>query len=233
MLVGGACGGDEALDAPPATTTLADEATASVPPAGCTAVVEDDACDRSKRPIVFVHGTVANGESFAHPAQLLASNGYCPDRIRAVEYNSLIMTAPTSGNGLPSRGTMRAPPRAPRPPSTSRPRTGVRAPRSTQAIAELRAETGFDKVDIMGHSQGGYHASRYVREHADAISHYVNFAGGNLASNPGDVPTLCLSSTGDAPMSCGTTRNVVFQDETYDHAACLRRRNRSSRSTSS
>ncbi|MET0344580.1 MAG: alpha/beta fold hydrolase [Polyangiales bacterium] len=209
---------DEPLEGQRPAPVLAAESAASAPPGTCAVVVDDEACDRTKRPIVFVHGTVANGESFGHPAQLLASNGYCPDRIRAVEYNSLIMTGPTTGSGLPSRGGDAG---AAGVSATLDFEATHRSARAAidQAIAELRAETGFDKVDIMGHSQGGYHASRYVREHADAIAHYVNFAGGNLTTNPGEVPTLCLSSTGDAPMACGTTRNVVFQDDTLDHAA--------------
>jgi pimeloyl-ACP methyl ester carboxylesterase len=47
-----------------------------------------------------------------------------------------------------------------------------------QAIAALQKETGFDKVDLLGHSQGGAHTTRYAREHAEKIAHYVNFAGG-------------------------------------------------------
>ena len=92
-------------------------------------------------------------------------------------------------------------------------------PKIDQAIAELLAQTGADKVDILGHSQGGRHATRYVRENPGKIAHYINLAGGEIAENPGGVPTLCLSSIGDRPMACGTTKNVVHQDEKLDHSA--------------
>ena len=228
MLLGAACQDDDAATSTPVPAedpVLAEDMEPAAAAAGgaCPVVVDDVDCDKTKRPIVFVHGTTANGESFGHPAQLLASNGYCPDRIRAVEYHSLIMTGGATGTlpvrgvdaGVPAGDAGAAPASALDFEATHR-----EARRAIdEAIAELKAETGFDKVDIMGHSQGGYHASRYVREHASDIAHYVNFAGGNLTANPGDVPTLCLSSVGDAPMNCGTTKNVVFQDETLDHAA--------------
>jgi hypothetical protein len=40
-----------------------------------------------------------------------------------------------------------------------------------------------------------------------------------LLSNPGGVKTLCLSSKGDRPVTCQTTRNVTFEDEKMDHFA--------------
>jgi hypothetical protein len=92
-------------------------------------------------------------------------------------------------------------------------------PKIDQAIAELLAATGADKVDILGHSQGGRHATRYVRENPGKIAHYINLAGGEIGENPGGVPTLCLSSIGDRPMNCVTTRNVIHQDPNLDHSA--------------
>lgn len=55
----------------------------------CPVVVDDADCDTSQRPFVFVHGTFGSGDNFAHVARLLGSNGFCQDRIIAVEYNSL------------------------------------------------------------------------------------------------------------------------------------------------
>lgn len=57
--------------------------------AACPVVVADADCDKSQRPFVFVHGTFGSGDNFAHVAALLGSNGFCQDRIVAVEYNSL------------------------------------------------------------------------------------------------------------------------------------------------
>jgi hypothetical protein len=55
----------------------------------CAVVVSDADCDTSLDPIVFVHGTFGSGDQFAHAAQLFGSNGYCQERIVALEYNSV------------------------------------------------------------------------------------------------------------------------------------------------
>jgi pimeloyl-ACP methyl ester carboxylesterase len=66
-------------------------ATATETPANveCPVVVADADCDQSQRPFVFVHGTFGSGDNFAHVARLLGSNGFCQDRIIAIDYNSL------------------------------------------------------------------------------------------------------------------------------------------------
>ena len=211
---------------------------AALPP-GCPVLVNDKDCDKSKRPIVFVHGTTANGESFAHPALLLASNGYCPDRIRAVEYHSLIGFAPAATDAGVGDAGARAPisgldggagldastPLAPGGDAATMAiannelRYGGAKADIDRVIEQLRRETGFDKVDLAGHSQGSGHGARYARENPDKVAHYVHLAGGELAENPGGVPTLCLSSIGDRPVTCKTTKNVTFGEMTIDHAA--------------
>jgi pimeloyl-ACP methyl ester carboxylesterase len=172
--------------------------------------VNDEDCDKSLRPIVFVHGTVANGDSFAHPALILTSNGYCPDRIRAVEYHSLVAAPPSEDDaGVTGTGFV-----------LDRAETYRRASADIdRVIAELREQTGFDKVDLAGHSQGAGHGAKYAGEHADKVAHYVNLAGGQLEADPGGVPTLCLSSIGDRPVECKTTKNLTFQDKELDHSA--------------
>jgi pimeloyl-ACP methyl ester carboxylesterase len=63
----------------------------------CPVVVADADCDKNQRPFVFVHGTFGSGDNFAHVARLLGSNGFCQDRIVAVEYNSLGEAPGTNG----------------------------------------------------------------------------------------------------------------------------------------
>jgi pimeloyl-ACP methyl ester carboxylesterase len=75
---------DTATPSPTETPT----ATATPDPE-CPVVVADADCDQSQRPFVFVHGTFGSGDNFAHVARLLGSNGFCQDRIIAIEYNSL------------------------------------------------------------------------------------------------------------------------------------------------
>ena len=182
-------------------------AKAEVDPAECPVMVNDADCDKTRRPLVFIHGTVANGESFSYPALLLASNGYCADRIRAIEYNSLV--ALPCPDGMTSCPFM-----------LDRAQTYARAKAAVDAaIDELLKDTGADKVDLLGHSQGAGHGSKYAGENPDKVAHYIHLAGQQLESDPGGVPTLCISSTGDAPRECKTTKNVVFQDDKLDHAA--------------
>jgi len=197
----------------------------------CAKPVNDRDCDKTKRPIVFVHGTVANGESFAHPALLFASNGYCPDRIRAIEYNSIpFTTCPGTDGGTPTATGMDAGIIIPRAdagagdagcvPTLDREAAYKQVKQEVDAvIAKLLKETGADKVDLAGHSQGAGHGAKYAGENPDKVAHYLSLAGGDLPADPGGVPTLCLSSTGDRPAKCGTTSNVVFDDVTIDHSA--------------
>lgn len=63
----------------------------------CPVVIADADCDRTQRPFVFVHGTFGSGDNFAHVARLLGSNGFCQDRIIAIEYNSLGDMPATNG----------------------------------------------------------------------------------------------------------------------------------------
>jgi len=55
----------------------------------CPVVVNDADCDKSQRPIVFIHGTFGSGDNIGNVAALFGSNGFCQDRFLAVEYNSL------------------------------------------------------------------------------------------------------------------------------------------------
>jgi len=169
----------------------------------CEAMVNDQDCDKTKLPIVFVHGTVANADSFAHPAKLFASNGYCPDRIRGIEYHSLIASADAGAAFVLDRAA-----------------TYAAAKAAIDAeIASLQAEFKVDKVDLAGHSQGAGHGAVYVGENPSKIAHYINLAGGELKADPGGVPTLNLSSIGDRPVDAGTAKSVIFQDPWLDHSA--------------
>lgn len=168
----------------------------------CEAMVNDQDCDKTKLPIVFVHGTVANADSFAHPAKLFASNGYCPDRIVGIEYHSLIGKVGDAGFVLDFEATY------------------AEAKKAIDAeIARLQAELKVEKVDLAGHSQGAAHGARYAKENPSKVAHYINLAGRDLPADPSGVPTLNLSSVGDRPADSKTTKNVVFQDPWLDHSA--------------
>jgi hypothetical protein len=48
-----------------------------------------EACDSTLAPIVFVHGMLASGDTYAAQAQRFASNKYCPGRLYAFDWNTL------------------------------------------------------------------------------------------------------------------------------------------------
>jgi pimeloyl-ACP methyl ester carboxylesterase len=142
----------------------------------CSNVVAESSCDRTLRPFVFVHGTYGSGDNFAHVAALLGSNGYCQDRIVAVEYDSL---GDSPGNDC----------------------TGTNSPAGCGKIdaaidAVLKANPGFTQVDLAGHSQGTAHCATYLASHASKVAHYINFSSPQGAQ-VGDVQTLSLSSLRD------------------------------------
>jgi len=74
-----------------------DDGGASNSSPSCPVVVADAACDQNQRPFVFVHGTFGSGDNFSHVARLLGSNGFCQDRIIAIDYNSLGDAPGTNG----------------------------------------------------------------------------------------------------------------------------------------
>lgn len=187
----------------------------SVGAADCSVVVKDSDCDKSQRPFVFIHGTYGSGDNFAHVAALLASNGFCADRIVSVEYDSLGEkpgNTCTDDPPLPGCGKVDA------------------------AIDKVLAATGADKVDLAGHSQGTMHAGIYLNgtdgtgtadptvaaAHQAKVAHYINFSG---SPDVGDVDTLSLSSEHDLPgppppphhATGNHVKAVTFHDE--DHFA--------------
>jgi hypothetical protein len=169
--------------------------------AECPVIVKDADCDKTQRPFLFVHGTYGSGDNFAHVAALLGSNGFCQDRIRAVEYNSLgdapaaACTAPNTPQGC---GVVDA------------------------AVDKLLKDyPEFTQVDFGGHSQGTAHCGTYLNDPAQAakVAHYFNFSG---SPNAHDVETLSLSSQhdlGNTPHHATGTKvtSVTFTDE--DHFA--------------
>jgi hypothetical protein len=45
-------------------------------------------CENAPRPIVFVHGFMGAGDSFANAAMHFSSNGYCPAFLRVFDWNT-------------------------------------------------------------------------------------------------------------------------------------------------
>ncbi|WP_372406630.1 esterase/lipase family protein [Streptomyces luteireticuli] len=114
------------------------------------------------RPVVLVHGTLGNSvDNWLFLAPYLVARGYC---VFSLDYGQLPGVPPVF-NGLGP--------------------VAKSAGQLSAYVDRVRAATGADKVDLVGHSQGGM-MPRY----------YLNFLGGGPKVN---------SLTGLAPSSHGTT----------------------------
>jgi pimeloyl-ACP methyl ester carboxylesterase len=132
------------------------------------------ACDPTKRPILFVHGIMGGSDNFELQAQRFTSNGYCRSAIRGFDYDATFLAF---GGAMQSD-------------------TDATQARLDQAVDAFRKDTGFDKIDLVGHSFGTAQSFTYLNDptHAAKIAHYAQAAGGGL---PSPVPQVNLSSDGD------------------------------------
>jgi pimeloyl-ACP methyl ester carboxylesterase len=74
-------------------------------------------------------------------------------------------------------------------------------------IDAVRARTGFDKIDLIGHSRGTGVSKDYLSDpkRAAKVAHYANIAG-RSAGNEGGVPTIVIGSKGDKIAGPGTAK---------------------------
>jgi pimeloyl-ACP methyl ester carboxylesterase len=91
-------------------------------------------------------------------------------------------------------------------------------------IDAVRARTGFDKIDLVGHSRGTGVSKDYLSDpkRAAKVAHYANIAG-RAAGNEGGVPTIVIVSKGDKIAGPGTARegaqHVVLEKPDHVGAA--------------
>jgi len=118
------------------------------------------------KPIIFVHGGAGSAQQFESQAMRFASNGWPVDLMFAFEYDSTFAT-----QGF----------------------TAVIA-RLNAFVDSVLAETGADKVYLMGHSLGTFVSQTYlaVPPYAAKVAKYVNIDGGTASALPGGVPTLAI-----------------------------------------
>ncbi|HEX2317344.1 MAG TPA: alpha/beta fold hydrolase [Thermomonospora sp.] len=142
------------------------------------------------RPIVFVHGFFGSGSQFATQAKRFASNGYPATHVDYVEYDTLFL---------------------------SNTRAEVLAALDRR-IARLKAATGADKVELVGHSLGTSISQEYLNssaERAANVAHYVNIDGTAATALPGGVPTLALWAEGRQNSSITGATNVYLPNESH------------------
>ncbi|MDZ4808587.1 MAG: hypothetical protein SGI96_09985 [Bacteroidota bacterium] len=103
-------------------------------------------CDATKRPIIFVHGFLASGDSYALQIQRFIRQGYCADRLFVFDWNSIARNGKKTDSLLNS------------------------------FIDNVISHTGARQIDLAGHSAGGGLGRGYLIDsaHAAKVSHYVH-----------------------------------------------------------
>jgi pimeloyl-ACP methyl ester carboxylesterase len=145
-------------------------------------------------PMIFVHGGAGSGAQFESQALRFRSNGYPASHIRVLEYDSLF--------GVETMDEVRA--------------------RLDALIAEVKAEHGVSKVDVLGHSLGTtiMHGYLATPERAANVRKYVNIDGRTSATPPGGVPTLAIwAGRGTPGREIGGAVNVTIPNQTHVEVA--------------
>jgi pimeloyl-ACP methyl ester carboxylesterase len=143
----------------------------------------EDVGDKTRTPIVFVHGQNGAGDQWERQKMHFTSNGYPASWVVAFDYNTAV------GGRAPGQ------PRAARP---AGPYTLGTTEDLDKFIDAVRARTGFDKINLVGHSRGTSESAAYLSapERAAKIAHYATIGGGP-ATNPNGVPSIAVSGLGD------------------------------------
>jgi pimeloyl-ACP methyl ester carboxylesterase len=139
-------------------------------------------------PAIFVHGNSGSAQQFESDAMRFTSNGYPHSRLFVYEYD----TSPGVSNDAAIANL-------------------------DGFIADVKAKTGADKVDILAHSRGTtvMHAFLETPARAEQVRRYVNFDGRTSATEPGGVPTLAVWGEGDQTREIGGAENVYFPDKAH------------------
>ncbi len=158
--------------------------------AGTGAVAPPPVATADQLPIVFVHGFMGSGQQFEAQALRLTSNGYDPDLIDVLEYDSLAWP------GIQAE---------------------VWAELDAK-IDRLLADSDADGVVLIGHSQGTAVSQGYLNSdpaRAAAVSEYVNLDGGAGGTVPAGIRTLAVWGEGDASRAIPGATNVQFADQAH------------------
>ncbi len=141
-------------------------------------------CENAPRPIVFVHGFMGGGDNYAKTVMRFGSNGYCPEYLRAFDWNTLSFDMEGNVEDL------------------------------VAFIDQVLKETHAEKVDLVGHSRGGQLGYEFLSDEkrAKKVAHYVHVASFCDLEFPGSVPVLVLSSDEDTVVGPCSIEGAENQD---------------------
>lgn len=159
-------------------------------------------CDSSKRPIVFIHGFLASGDTYAGQIQRFVERNYCEDRLFVFNWNSV------SGNGKKTDSLLNA------------------------FIDGVLKFTKAKQIDLVGHSAGGGLGRGYLIDSANAakVAHYIHLGSRKWYTELPYFPNnKCLNIYSSADMVMGKmggevrgATNLDLKDKDhYEVATCL------------
>ncbi len=123
-------------------------------------------CDNSKNPIVFIHGFLASGDTYAGQIRRFIETGYCADRLFVFDWNSI------SGKEKRTDSLLNV------------------------FIDSILIKTGTSQVDLVGHSAGGGLGRGYISDslHALKVSRYIHLGSGRWSKDLSWFPnSRCLN----------------------------------------
>jgi len=141
-------------------------------------------CEGAPRPIVFVHGLMGGGDNYVNTVMRFAANGYCPEYLRAFDWNTMSFDMESNAEAL------------------------------STFVDQVLEETGADQVDLVGHSMGGRVSHQFLSEEKRAarVAHYVHTASFCDLEFPDSAPMLVLSSDEDTVVGVCTLEGADNRD---------------------
>lgn len=156
-------------------------------------------CNASLRPVIFIHGFLASGDTWSNALHFFQQAGYCPDRLFVLDWNSL------GGNGKSNENLL------------------------AKYIDEVIIKTGSTQIDLVGHSAGGGLGRSFLRDSilSKKVAHYVHIGSRKWTSSYAWFPNencLNIYSLGDrvAGNSAGLiegAKNLALKDEDHYQVA--------------
>jgi Lipase (class 2)/Lipase C-terminal domain len=133
-------------------------------------------CENTHRPIVFIHGFLASGDTYATQIQRFVERGYCGSHLFVFDWNSI------NGNGKKTEALLK------------------------DFINTVLEKTKATQIDLVGHSAGGGLGRGYLLDSVDAqkVAHYAHLGSRKWFYQYGWFPNKkCLNiySAGDMVMN--------------------------------
>ena len=156
-------------------------------------------CDQTKRPVIFIHGFLASGDTWSNAVHFFKSAGYCNEQLYVFDWNSVSGTAKANEENL------------------------------IQLIDQVRNKTGAQQVDLVGHSAGGGLGRNILRDSMQAkkIGRYIHVGSRKWTTSYAWFPNeMCMNifSTGDRVAGSGAgpiedAANVALTEEDHYQVA--------------